>query len=79
MTAATARPPATINGAAATRFAITRRLFNEALTNSLTVQPIDSAAPRNPAASGSRCASRCPSSGTYRLALVAAINRPSVR
>ncbi len=57
----------------------TRTLLTEALAISLNVQPVDSAAPRKPAITGGRWASRCPSSGMYRLALVVAISRPNVR
>ena len=43
------------------------------------VQPMASAAPRNPAATGVRCASRWPNNGTYMSTIVAAISTPRVR
>ncbi|SHW93877.1 Uncharacterised protein [Mycobacteroides abscessus subsp. abscessus] len=53
-------------------------VVTEALTISLTVQPTLSATARKPAANGTRPASRCPYSGTYMSAMVAAINTPNV-
>jgi len=79
VSAPSANPVAITSGATATVRLITRLLRSEALLISPTVQPIASPAPRNPAATGVRWASRWPNSGTYMFAIVAANSTPSVR
>ncbi len=67
------------SGATTTTRLMTGLLLSEALRISLTAQPTASAAPRNPAMTGTRCAKRCPNSGTYMSTIADAISTHRVR
>ncbi len=77
--AARTRPAAMISGAVTTTRLTTSLLLSEALRISLTAQPTASAAPRNPAVTGTRCASLCPNNGTYMSTIAEAIRTVRVR
>ena len=79
LTAVRIRPSAITSGAAMTTRLMTFLLFSDALKSSLTAQPMASAAPRNPAATGTRCAKRCPNSGTYMSTIAEIISTARAR
>ena len=72
--AARPRPNAMTSGANTTTRLMAFLLLSDALRTSLTAHPTARAAPRNPAATGTRCARRCPNSGTYMSTIAEAIS-----
>src|SRR6202012_1775733 len=77
--AARPRPNAMTSGPNTTTRLMTFLLLSDALRTSLTAPPTAKAAPRNPAATGTRCARRCPNSGTYMSTIAEAISTARAR